>query len=102
MPLPHGNDDSERFRSAWKQVLLPELDDFRPQLLLISAGFDAHRADPMANMELDTDDFAWITRELIALALRHARGRVVSLLEGGYDLSALRESAVAHVRELAE
>lgn len=101
VPLPHGT-DSERFRTAYRQVLLPELNDFRPQLLLISAGFDAHRADPLADMQLEADDFAWITRELIAVALRHARGRVVSLLEGGYDLPALRESAVAHVRELAE
>lgn len=101
VPLPHGS-DSTRFRTAYQQVLLPELEDFRPQLLLISAGFDAHRADPLADMQLEADDFAWITRELVSLALRHSRGRVVSLLEGGYDLTALRESAVAHARELAE
>ncbi|MCX7555426.1 histone deacetylase family protein [Xanthomonadaceae bacterium JHOS43] len=101
VPLPHGT-DSERFRTAWRQVLLPELDDFRPQLLLISAGFDAHRADPLADMRLEADDFSWITRELVAIAMRHGRGRVVSLLEGGYDLAALRESVLAHVRELAE
>lgn len=100
VPLPHGT-DSEHFRATWREVLLPELDDFRPQLLLISAGFDAHHADPLANMRLESDDFAWITRELLAIAQRHGRGRVVSLLEGGYNLAALRESAVAHVRELA-
>lgn len=91
---------SEAFRAGWRDVLLPALDAFRPELLLVSAGFDAHRADPLAHLTLETADFAWITRELLAIALRHARGRIVSTLEGGYDLAALRESAVAHVREL--
>ena len=91
---------SEAFRAGWRDVLLPLLDTFRPELLLISAGFDAHRADPLAHLQLETEDFAWITRELLTLALRHARGRIVSTLEGGYDIAALRESAVAHVREL--
>jgi acetoin utilization deacetylase AcuC-like enzyme len=67
---------------------------------MISAGFDAHRADPLAGLQLDADDFAWLTRELVACAERHAGGRIVSALEGGYDLAALRESVVAHVREL--
>ena len=97
--LPAGS-DSNGFRAAWKNVLLPELDHFRPQLLLISAGFDAHRADPLAQLMLETDDFVWITRELLTIAQRHAKGRIVSTLEGGYDLVALRESTVAHVREL--
>ena len=91
---------SETFRAGWRDVLLPLLDTFRPQLLLISAGFDAHRADPLGHLRLEAEDFAWITRELLSLALRHARGRIVSTLEGGYDIAALRESAVAHVREL--
>lgn len=97
--LPAGS-GSEAFRKVWNTVLLPELDAFRPQLLLISAGFDAHRGDPLASLQLETDDFAWITRQLLAIAQRHAQGRIVSALEGGYDLMALRDSVVAHVREL--
>lgn len=97
--LPSGS-GSEKFRSVWGEALLPELDEFRPQLLLISAGFDAHRYDPLAGIMLEADDFAWITRELLAIATRHASGRIVSMLEGGYDLAALRECTIAHVREL--
>ena len=89
-----------RFRNVWADVMLPALEDFRPQLLLISAGFDAHMRDPLADLMLETEDFAWLTRELRAIARRHASGRVVSLLEGGYDLDALRECSVAHVDEL--
>ncbi|MGO1002259.1 histone deacetylase family protein [Lysobacter sp. CA196] len=100
-PLPAGT-GSEGFRKVWREHLLPTIDSFRPQLLLISAGFDAHRRDPLAQVELDGEDFAWITRELVAIAERHALGRVVSMLEGGYDLAALRESAVAHVGALME
>ncbi len=97
--LPAGS-GSEAFRRVWREALLPEIDAFRPQLLLVSAGFDAHRADPLAHLALETEDFAWITRELLQRALRHARGRIVSTLEGGYDLVALRDSVIAHVREL--
>lgn len=93
---------STAFRAAWREQLLPALEAFRPQLLLISAGFDAHRADPLANLQLETEDFAWLTGELVDLAHRHADGRIVSALEGGYDLDALRASVVAHVRELLE
>ena len=81
-------------------MLLPAIDAFRPQLLLVSAGFDAHRRDPLAQLRLEAGDFAWITRELAALADRHCSGRIVSTLEGGYDLDALRESSVAHVGAL--
>lgn len=95
-PLPAGT-GSEGFRRVWRERLLPTLDGFRPQLVLISAGFDAHKRDPLAQIDLDGEDFAWLTAELVALAERHAQGRVVSMLEGGYDLAALRESAVAHV-----
>jgi acetoin utilization deacetylase AcuC-like enzyme len=98
-PLRPGT-DGEAFRAAWSQVLLPVIDAFRPQLLLISAGFDAHRLDPLAQLQLEAGDFAWLTTELVALANRHSRGRVVSMLEGGYDLTALRECSVAHVRAL--
>lgn len=97
--LPPGS-DGLRFRNVWADELLPLLDGFKPQLLLVSAGFDAHRRDPLADLMLEAEDFAWLTRELRALARRHAGGRLVSLLEGGYDLEALRESAAAHVTEL--
>lgn len=92
---------SAAFRRAWSEQLLPALDAFRPQLLLVSTGFDADRRDPLAGIALETSDFAWITSELCALAERHCEGRLVSSLEGGYDLDALREGVVAHVRALA-
>ena len=98
-PLPPGAGSAE-FREAWRTRLLPQLDAFRPQLVMISAGFDAHRRDPLAQLQLEAVDFDWITRELVAIANRHADGRVVSSLEGGYDLQGLRESCVAHVGAL--
>jgi acetoin utilization deacetylase AcuC-like enzyme len=97
--LPPGS-GGFRFRNTWLDTLLPALDAFRPQLLLISAGFDAHLADPLADLMLEAEDFAWITAELRAIAGRHGGGRVVSMLEGGYSLEALAESAVAHVGAL--
>ncbi|MDR0183367.1 histone deacetylase family protein [Lysobacter arvi] len=100
-PLPPGC-DSERFRAIWREQLLPTLESFRPQLLFISAGFDAHKRDPLAQIELETGDFDWITRELVAIAKRHGDGRIVSMLEGGYDLEALREASVAHVGALLD
>ena len=98
-PLP-ADADGTLFRAAWTETLLPAIDAFRPQLLLVSAGFDAHRRDPLAQLRLEAEDYAWITRELVRLANRHCGGRIVSSLEGGYDLEALRESVVAHVGEL--
>lgn len=97
--LPPGS-GGFRFRNVWADEMLPAIDDFRPQLVLISAGFDAHLRDPQADLMLETDDFAWITGELHALARRHAAGRVVSMLEGGYDLQALAECSVAHVQAM--
>lgn len=91
---------SRRFREAWRDTLLPAIDAFAPQLLLVSAGFDAHWRDPLAQVQLDADDFAWLTTELGALADAHALGRMVSMLEGGYDLQALRECSLAHVGAL--
>jgi len=96
--LPPGS-GGFRFRNTWLDTLLPALEDFRPQLLLVSAGFDAHMADPLADLMLDAEDFAWITAELRATARRHG-GRIVSMLEGGYNLDALAECAVAHVGAL--
>jgi len=99
VPLGAGS-GSDEFREAVTSRWLPALDDFEPELILVSAGFDAHRDDPLAGLAFVEDDYAWVTRELLATARRHAGGRVVSSLEGGYDLSALGRSAVAHVREL--
>jgi acetoin utilization deacetylase AcuC-like enzyme len=99
-PLPPGT-GSMPWRRAVTDRVLPAIDAFAPELVMISAGFDAHRADPLAQMMLDDEDFAWITQELVALARRHARGRVVAVLEGGYDPPALARSVVAHLRALA-
>jgi acetoin utilization deacetylase AcuC-like enzyme len=90
----------EEFREAWAYGILPALEAFKPELLIISAGFDAHAADPLAQLRLGVDDFVWVTEELLALADRVCPGRVVSLLEGGYDLDALAACAAAHVRTL--
>ncbi|MEO6155907.1 MAG: histone deacetylase family protein [Thermomonas sp.] len=98
-PLPPDAGSAE-FRAAWSQRLLPAVDAFKPQLLMISAGFDAHRMDPLAQLQLEALDFGWITDELVALANRHCAGRIVSTLEGGYDLTALAESSMAHVGAL--
>jgi acetoin utilization deacetylase AcuC-like enzyme len=100
-PLSPG-DGSYEFRELWDGVLLPRLHAFKPQLLLISAGFDAHRNDPLADIRLQTEDYAWITERLVDVARSHAEGRVVSTLEGGYDLAALAASTSAHVAALLE
>jgi acetoin utilization deacetylase AcuC-like enzyme len=88
------------FEAAWTGRILPALDAFAPDCLIVSAGFDAHRDDPLAQLELEEADFAWITGEIMAAATRHTEGRIVSLLEGGYDLDALAASTAAHVRRL--
>ena len=95
-PLPPGADGAA-FRAVWQDTLLPALAGFRPQLVLVSAGFDGHRLDPLAQLHLEAADYAWLTGELVAIAQRHAHGRLVSMLEGGYDLQALAECSVAHV-----
>lgn len=91
---------SAEFRRAMEVVILPATTEFAPEFLLISAGFDAHAADPLAALQLTEDDFAWATRKLMDIADTSCDGRVVSTLEGGYDLSALGRSAAAHVRTL--
>jgi acetoin utilization deacetylase AcuC-like enzyme len=88
------------FRLAMTGRVLPALDAFRPDLVLISAGFDAHRDDPLAQLMLEEADYTWVTEKLIEIAYRHADGRLVSTLEGGYDLAALGASVAAHVRVL--
>lgn len=99
--LPSGSDGAT-FRAAWTAQGLPALDRFAPELLIVSAGFDAHARDPLATLRLGVDDFAWITHALCDIAAAHCRGRIVSTLEGGYDLEALARSTAAHVKVLAE
>ena len=98
-PLRAG-DAGEAFREAFRARVLPALANFGPDLLIISAGFDAHRDDPLANICLVEDDFAWVTNELAEIAQKHAQGRIVSLLEGGYNLTALARSAAVHLSVL--
>jgi acetoin utilization deacetylase AcuC-like enzyme len=97
--LPPGAGTDE-FRELWDGVLLPRLQAFKPQLVLVSAGFDAHHADPLADVRLGLEDYAWITERLRALADSCASGRLVSSLEGGYDLAALAACAATHVSSL--
>jgi acetoin utilization deacetylase AcuC-like enzyme len=96
----HPGDGSKEFRTAFEQSILPRLRDFRPDLIVISAGFDAHMRDPLANLNLLEADFGWVTRQIMAVADESAHGRIVSVLEGGYDLEALAQSAAAHVTAL--
>ena len=91
---------STQFRLGMTQRILPALDAFRPELVIVSAGFDAHRSDPLAQLMLEEADYTWVTEKLLEIAYRHAGGRLVATLEGGYDLSALAASAAAHVRAL--
>jgi len=98
-PLRAG-DGTDVFRDAFESAILPRLEAFRPDLVIISAGFDAHWRDPLANINLKEADFAWATQKLMELADRHAGGRLVSLLEGGYDLEGPSKSAAAHVMAL--
>jgi acetoin utilization deacetylase AcuC-like enzyme len=100
-PLRAG-DAGEVFREAMGEAILPRLADFAPDLLIVSAGFDAHRRDPLANLNLVEDDFVWITRKLMDVAQKRCDGRIVSLLEGGYDLQSLARSVSAHVAMLME
>jgi acetoin utilization deacetylase AcuC-like enzyme len=101
IPL-RSRDSSAAFRDAWAGTIIPALEAFTPELLIISAGFDAHRDDPLAQLRLETEDFAWITDALLAVAAKHSSGRAVSVLEGGYDLEALAASAAIHVRGLMQ
>ena len=101
VPLSPGSDGYE-MRDAYTHEVFPRLRAFQPELILISAGFDAHRDDPLANLNWSTEDFVWLTREICGLADELCGGRVVSALEGGYDLGALAESVTAHVKTLQE
>jgi acetoin utilization deacetylase AcuC-like enzyme len=100
VPLPAGT-DGEAFRKAVTERWLPALERFRPEMLFISAGFDAHREDDMAMFKLSEPDYAWVTQQLKDVAERHAQGRIVSVLEGGYELHALGRSVAAHIKVLS-
>ena len=99
LPMAAGSSDAE-YRSAFEEKVLPAADAFQPDLVLISAGFDAHRRDPLANLNLVEADFAWATSKLMDVSDRVCGGRLVSLLEGGYDLDGLARSVAAHVLTL--
>jgi acetoin utilization deacetylase AcuC-like enzyme len=98
-PLAPG-DGSDKFRAAYEDHILPALDAFAPDFLLVSAGFDAHLRDPLAQLRLLEPDFAWVTEKLVEAAAKHTGGKLVSTLEGGYDLDALAASTAAHVQGL--
>jgi acetoin utilization deacetylase AcuC-like enzyme len=98
-PLSAG-DGGDAFREAFEVVILPRLREFKPELVIISAGFDAHTRDPLANLNLVEADFTWVTKKLMEIADDSAQGRIVSVLEGGYDLQGLSRSAAAHVTAL--
>jgi acetoin utilization deacetylase AcuC-like enzyme len=98
-PLRPG-DGGDQFREAMETTILPRLESFGPDLVIISAGFDAHMRDPLANLNFLEPDYAWVTQKLMQFADRHADGRVISLLEGGYDLEGLSKSVAAHVTAL--
>ena len=94
------DDGSAKFRAAFENLILPQLQKFSPELIIVSAGFDAHYRDPLASINLKADDFGWVTRKLMDVADAGAQGRIVSVLEGGYDLQGLKESVAAHVSAL--
>ena len=93
-------DGSAKFRAAFENAILPQLQKFSPELIIVSAGFDAHYRDPLASLNLRAEDFGWVTRKLMDVADASAGGRIVSVLEGGYDLQGLQESVAAHVTAL--
>ena len=99
VPLSAGT-GSEEFQMSIADHWIPALTDFKPQMIFVSAGFDAHAEDPLASLALGDSDFAWITQQIMAIADEFAEARIVSILEGGYSLPALARSATAHVREL--
>ena len=101
VPLPRGC-DSAQFRERTAAVILPALEKFNPQLIIVSAGFDAHTLDPLAELNLQDEDYSWVTQELMRIAERCCAGRIVSILEGGYSLQALASSSAVHVEALMQ
>ncbi len=100
IPLAAGT-GSKEFRAVYEAKVFPAINAFKPELLMISAGFDAHRDDPLAELELTEDDYFWVTEKLCALAGKHCGGKVIAALEGGYNLQALKSSLAAHIKALA-
>ena len=101
LPMPPGAGDDD-YRRAFHEHVLLAADDFKPEFVLVSAGFDAHRDDPLAPLKLETKSYGWMTEETLGVTKAHAEGRLVSILEGGYDLDALGESVALHVTRLVE
>jgi len=101
LPLPAGT-SGPAYREAFGARIMPRLEAFRPHMIFFSAGFDAHREDDMAQFGLVEADYVWITEQVVGVAARHAEGRIVSVLEGGYDLSSLGRSVAAHIKALAD
>ena len=101
IPLPAGT-GSAAFRNIYEEQVFPAIDAFKPDLIMISAGFDAHRDDPLAGLMLEDDDYFWVTEKLCALADKHCGGKVASALEGGYNLDVLKRAVGAHLKALAE
>jgi acetoin utilization deacetylase AcuC-like enzyme len=99
-PMPAGADDSE-YEAAWRERILPRIDSFAPQMIIVSAGFDAHRADPLAQMNLSTEFYAWMTERLMEQAEKHCAGRLISILEGGYNVNELPQCIGEHLQVLA-
>ena len=97
---PHAGDGGEQFRAAMETVILPRLEAFGPEFVIVSSGFDAHMRDPLASLNFTEEDFAWATKKLMELADRRAGGRLISVLEGGYDLQGRAGSVAAHVTAL--
>ena len=98
-PMPAGATDDD-YLAAWREKILPKIDAFAPEMIVVSAGFDAHRDDPLAQINLTTGFYAWMTHRLLELAERHCEGRLVSILEGGYDVTALADCVATHVAVL--
>lgn len=98
--LPEGC-NSEQFKELYENHVFPALNAFKPELIMTSAGFDAHTDDPLANSTLNTQDYAWITQKLCEIAQKHSKNRIISVLEGGYELNSLKLSVEAHLKELA-
>ena len=99
--MPPGSGSLE-FKSGYTKRILPALESFNPELIIISAGFDAHSKDPLAQINLEASDYGWISQKILELAEKCCGGRVISILEGGYDIEALRESVQVHVRALID
>jgi acetoin utilization deacetylase AcuC-like enzyme len=101
VPLAAGNTGRE-FLMAWEDKILPRVEEFQPDFIVISAGFDGHKRDPLGGLELVENDYSWVTRRIMDVAEKHAKGRIVSILEGGYDLEGLARSVAAHLLTLMQ